>query len=196
MALLTRPRPHSCQLLIHILAAIAALAALPAAVVPVRAQHLSSEENRVKASFLFNFAKFIAWPAQAGAAQSKLVFCIVGNSDVSAILKAQAEGQSIGGRQVVIEDMNPANPPSQLDSCQMIYIGERAKNSVQILNRVKTLPIVTVSEDIHFIQHGGIINMMHEDGRFKFQINLKAATQSGLSISSKLLQLARDVIQG
>jgi hypothetical protein len=198
MALLMMPgtNPYRKCSLRRIIAAIAALVALSAAVVPAQAQSFSAEESRVKASFLFNFSKFITWPAQAGAEPSKLMFCIVGNSEVSAILKSQAEGQSISGRRVVIEEVNPANPLSQLDNCQMIYISERTKNSDQILDRVKKLPIVTVGQDIHFLQHGGIINLMREDGRFKFQISLISATQAGLSISSKLLQLARDVIQG
>ncbi|HLY99262.1 MAG TPA: YfiR family protein [Candidatus Angelobacter sp.] len=190
------PKPYRLRVSpLRILTAIVLMAAVFAEIVPASAQHFSSEENRVKASFLFNFAKFITWPATAGATRSKLLFCIVGNPEVSAILKSQAEGQSIGGRQIVIAEVNPNDSLPQLENCQMIYIGERAKNTDQVLDKVKRLPIVTVGEDIHFLQHGGIINLMHEDGRFKFQISLKAATQSGLSISSKLLQLARDVIQ-
>lgn len=196
--MMPRTNPYRFQSsLRRIIAAIATtLVALSAAVVPAPAQHFSYEESKVKASFLFNFAKFITWPAQAGAEPAKLSFCIVGNSEVSAILKSQAEGQSIGGRRVVIEEVNPANPLSSLDNCQVIYISERARNPDQILARVKKLPVVTVGEDLHFLQHGGIINLIREDGRFKFQISLTAANQAGLFISSKLLQLARDVIQG
>ena len=190
------PKPDRHKIFLpRILTIVAALVIIHASVMPAPAQSFSAEESRIKASFLFNFAKFITWPAQADASQAKLLFCIVGSSEVSAILKSQAEGQSIGGRRIIIEETNPSNPLSRLDNCQLIYIGERTKNSDQILDRVKKLPIVTVGQDMHFLQHGGIINLMREDGRFKFQISLISATQAGLSISSKLLQLARDVIQ-
>ena len=44
-----------------------------------------------------------------------------------------------------------------------------------------------------FAERGGIINLAREENKFRFEVNVHAAAQTRLKISSKLLNLARIV---
>ena len=52
----------------------------------------------------------------------------------------------------------------------------------------------TVGEMDRFVQSGGAVNFLLEDNKVRFEINVDAAAQARLKISSKLLALARSVI--
>jgi hypothetical protein len=51
-------------------------------------------------------------------------------------------------------------------------------------------PILTVGEDDDFLQKGGIINLDLKDSKIHLEVNLKAARQVNLEISSRLLSVA------
>jgi hypothetical protein len=63
----------------------------------------------------------------------------------------------------------------------------------RILASIRGLSILTVGEAKGFAEHGGMINLTQEENRLRFEINLDAAQQSRLKISSKLLALAKIV---
>jgi hypothetical protein len=65
----------------------------------------------------------------------------------------------------------------------------------QVINTVKDAPILTVGELPGFAPHGGIIGFVMEEGRVRFEINPKAAKRAGLTLSSKLLSLAKVVTE-
>lgn len=53
--------------------------------------------------------------------------------------------------------------------------------------------VLTVGETDQFAAHGGVIQLILRDKQVRFEINVDAASQEGLKISSKLLALARIV---
>ncbi len=55
---------------------------------------------------------------------------------------------------------------------------------------------MTVGDVKGFAQLGGIINFIIVKNKVRFEINMKAAEEAGLKISSKLLRLARIVQEG
>ena len=61
---------------------------------------------------------------------------------------------------------------------------------------VKWLPILTIGETPGFAARGGIINLTLEDNKVRFEVNIGAAKQANLNISSRLLALAKIVPQG
>ena len=68
-------------------------------------------------------------------------------------------------------------------------------NSAAITRPVKSLPILTIGETTGFASRGGIINLTLEGKRVRFEVNIEAAKQANLNISSRLLALARIVPQ-
>jgi hypothetical protein len=64
-----------------------------------------------------------------------------------------------------------------------------------ILNKARSLPVLTVGEDAEFAQSGGIINFVLKNGNVRLEIDLAAARKAGLTIHSRLLTVA-DVVKG
>jgi len=149
------------------------------------------EEYQLKAAFLFNFTKFITWPpSDPSGTAPKLTVCIVSAKQVAEAMAAATKGKSVDGRQVVVQELSS---PANLGTCQLVFIGSQGKRTEEILGAAKRFPIVTVGEDEKFLRRGGVINFVLEGGKLRFEINTDAASRAGVSISSKLLSLAKIV---
>ena len=66
---------------------------------------------------------------------------------------------------------------------------------IDIINTVKSLPILTIGETPGFARRGCIINLIVEDNKVRFEVNLDAAKLADLNISSRLLALAKIIPQ-
>ena len=62
-----------------------------------------------------------------------------------------------------------------------------------ILAKVAGGTVLTVSEIEGFSTTGGVIGLVFDDDRVRFEINLDNAASAGLTISAKLSSLARTV---
>jgi hypothetical protein len=62
-----------------------------------------------------------------------------------------------------------------------------------ILGEIKTTGVLTVGETETFASEGGVVNFRIEAGSVRIQVNVDAAEQAKLRISSKLLSLAQIV---
>jgi hypothetical protein len=149
-------------------------------------------EYQVKALCLLNFTKYAEWPAGTFArADSPIAIGVVGGTKFEDGLKKAVEGKTFGGRKIVIQNIAGAEDWSK---CQVLFISASEKNRFpEILDHVKSIPILTVGEADGFRKEGGIINFITKDGKVRFKINLEAARLAQLQISSKLLSLADDV---
>lgn len=153
-----------------------------------------SLEYPVKAAFLVNFAKFAEWPPASPQAQAPLVsICVLGSDPFGAVLEKTAAGRSAGGRPIVIERLRTVDGAG---SCHVLFIAlSETKHLAPILERLSGKPVLTVGECEGFARRGGVIGLVVEDNRAKFEVNLHAAQGKGLVLSSKLLGVAR-VIAG
>jgi hypothetical protein len=146
----------------------------------------------VKAAFLFNFAKFVEWPALPAGAP--LVVCVVGNDGIAAAFVETVRGQNISGHSF---DVGVLPESSKWRACHLLFIADaEVRRSAVGLDEVKTLPVLTVSDNKGFSLAGGIIEFYVEAGRMRFAINLDAADRSGLRLSSRLLGLAKVIRNG
>ena len=173
-------------LCVHVVALAAAL--ISPAIVRA-AQGTVASDVAVKAAFLFNFAKFTEWPALPPSAPISI--CIAGDERIAAALTQTVRGQEISGRALAVV-LRPADSASW-QACQLLFTGTDAQLSAGALIVMKTMPILTVSDRKGFSQAGGVIELYVEGGRMRFAINVDAAEDSGLRISSRLLALAKVV---
>jgi len=153
----------------------------------------SMPEYQVKALFLFNFAKYVEWPASAFTSPtSPLTIGILGESnfgDLSRVLK----DRTIGGRKIVVRQLSS---DQEMLECQILFIGTSQRERLtDILKLAATQPILTVSEIEHFTELGGIIGFVKKDARIRLEIDLEAAQRAQLQLSSKLLSVA-DTVRG
>ena len=177
MALL-RKGPH-CLLLL-------ALLCTPLLAGESTSQALS--EAQVKAAMVYNFAAFTEWP-EVPAAGRPLVVGVLGNDGLAKALKSM--GRLGDGRSVEVRMLGESE---KLAECQLLYfsgISDRA--AAATLARVSTLPVLTVGEQEHFTQLGGIIRVYREGSRLRFDVDASHASAVRLKISSRVLNLARVV---
>lgn len=146
-------------------------------------------EVAVKASYLYKLAPFVDWP-QNDAGQP-LVICVVGSDPFGETLDRAVAGQSFGARPFVIARVDTIGPDS---TCNIAYIGGSAAQSTsKALHAIQGMPVLTVTDGT---DPAGIIDFAVQDGRVRFRIDQRAATENHLPISSKLLNLALSVKGG
>ncbi len=148
-------------------------------------------EEQVKAGFLFNFAKFVEWPASSFAGtDSAITICVVGNNDFGATLESIVHGKLAGARPVTVRRMR--DPREDYRACHMVYFSAfSTKAHSELLVRLRNSSILTVGDSDDFAASGGMITFFLEDARVRFAINPEAARQANLHISSRLLSLAK-----
>ncbi len=83
-----------------------------------------------------------------------------------------------------------------MKDCKILFVsGSERAHIDEILQSVKGLPILTVGETPGFAERGGVIRFTLEDNRVRFEVNVDAAHQADLNISSRLLTLAKIIGQ-
>ena len=145
------------------------------------------EEARLKAAFIYNFTKYVTWPQDIEQAGGDLRVCVLGASGYFAELD-QLEGREVRAFRLVIERIIPSD---SINTCHVAYLS--GLDDHKFLAKTGNLPILTISDRKDFVSDGGMIGLVTEGRRIRFDINLGRARDTQLQISSRLLQLARKV---
>ena len=148
----------------------------------------ASGEYQVKATFLFNFAKFIEWPSRSFKRPADpFTFCLAGDP-FSGELEKIIKGESLNGRPLIVRRLGSGDPVS---GCHTVFVARsEAKRTPELINSAAGQSILTVGEEEDFIEHGGMIRLVESAGNVRFEINPEAAVRVGLRVSSRLLRLA------
>jgi len=159
-----------------------------AAVFATGAMAQTVDEYRVKAAFVFNFAKFIQWPTEAFKTPADpLVICVLGQDQMTNSLRDAVNGNAIDGRPVIVRQFAVGQVSCD---CNILFVGSSVAKRFRS-GLKESAGLLTVGETPGFAADGGVINFKLEDGRVRFEINVAAAERQQLHISSKLLSLAQ-----
>lgn len=155
---------------------------------------LVTSEYAVKAAFLYNFAKFVEWPADAfRSPREPMVLCLLGEDPFGPELDQTVGGKTVLGRQLVVRRLAKL---AGLEECRILFVSSsEGRRLDQVFAAVGGRAVLTVGEEETFGRAGGIISFVVRQSRVRFQIDLAAADRAGLSISSQLLELA-EVVTG
>ena len=149
----------------------------------------SQAEDALKAAYLYNFTKFIEWPDSAFSGTSApFTVCVFADDrfrrDVQGILR----DEKVRGRPIEIAPLNIED----LKLCHLAYFGSaEADRYSKRLPELRMAPVLTVGEGFRFLEHGGLIAFLLESDRVRFAVSRRAAGAAGLTVSSKLLRVAR-----
>lgn len=164
-------------------------AVLCAVAIPVRAQSLL--EYSVKAALLLNFARFIEWPGGAFAnARAPIDICVFAPNPFGDALDRALEGETVSGRTLVARDVRTAAGSA---GCHVLFVPEGSETRAAALVRRSGPYTVTIGESRRFEDMGGAITFVVEDGRVRFNVNLRPAEDRGVRISARMLKLANRV---
>lgn len=148
-----------------------------------------ADEYAVKAAFLFNFVKFVEWPAETFKGPGDpIAICVLGQNPFGTALETLVRNKTVADRAFVVREVS--NAPDALQ-CQIIFVSASEQGRVRsILQQLRSHSILTVGEADDFTASGGIIKFKLKGGRVRIEIDPDAAERAKLRISSKLLSLA------
>jgi hypothetical protein len=148
-----------------------------------------SLEYAVKATYLYKLGPFIEWPGVSpNDPAMTFKICIVGRDPFGQVLDRAVSGRLIANRKIVIIRLPLARSE---DGCHVMYLTESSEQSVaDALRAMKGQPILTVTENGVASEEKGIVNFVIRDNRVRFEIDDQAAAENGITISSKVLDLA------
>jgi len=183
-----RPRTQDKQLpyiTIAIACVFLAATALPA-------QQPKPSEYQVKAAYLYNFGRFITWPARIAAGKDdSFAVCVLGQDPFGQTLDSTLGGEALDGKPVEVRRITR---PQQAGDCRILFISSaEEKHLREILAALNQVGVLTVSDMAGFTRRGGMIQFVLEGDRIRFEINLANAESARLVLSSELLKVATTV---
>ncbi|HEX7704973.1 MAG TPA: YfiR family protein [Thermoanaerobaculia bacterium] len=158
---------------------------------PFAEGHPVHGEYEVKAAFLLNFARFVEWRPETLPAGAPLQIGIVGKHDFGTALDHVIRGRSANGHPIVLRQLQWQD---DLTNCHIVFISaSEESNLTEILTRLGKHQVLTVSDIDRFSLRGGMVELRMVGNRVRFDINRASARDAHITISSKLLNVARAV---
>ncbi|MCL1112795.1 MULTISPECIES: YfiR family protein [Shewanella] len=143
----------------------------------------------LKAAFTYNFAKFTQWPQARIEQASAWTICFYGNQyrdSFNALEKKKIAAQGITAVEL--------SETSKIEQCDVVFIDSGSRELTRrIFLAVDSKAILTVSDIAGFVSQGGMIEIVEQDKRLFFKVNIAALERAGLNISSQVLKLAIEV---
>jgi len=185
--------------------------------VPAQAGDGSAQvrERKIKAAFLYNFINFIEWPKEKMSENDAPVLIGIVGPKKHAEVYNPIMDKKVKGKDIIVnffsdfckKAKNGKRNTSKWDEsiehlkkCHIVFVSNceiMSKDDLaELLEELKGMSVLTAGEQESFLADGGIINFVKDDKKVRFEINLDAAKKNNLEMRSKLLKLARRVING
>jgi len=149
-----------------------------------------SKEYRIKAAFLYNFTKFVEWPAACFPNESSpIIIGVFGQNPFGDELEKIVQGRTVNHHPIVVNLIATAAAAATV---HLLFVpaGEETRLPATAW---RSAAIVAVGESESFAAGGGTITFTREGDKIRFEINIAAAERSGLRISAQLQKLANAV---
>lgn len=154
----------------------------------VQAQKNRPTESQVEAIYLFNFSRFIEWPAEPTPASATFSLCVLGEDPFGAFLDTTLAGETVAGRNFVARRISK---PADALGCRILFVSASEQSHLkELFDVLAKKSVLTVSDIPRFAQRGGMIEFLVDRDKVRFEINLTSATDAGLTLSSDLLKVA------
>jgi hypothetical protein len=161
---------------------------------PLAAQDPRTAEYRSKANYLTTFPSFVDWPDAAfPSPQARFLICVRGDYPFGTTLAVLARDASPHGRSI---EVRWVHKDQDLRSCQIVFVSRsESKRYATLLQALNGAGVLTVGETGDFLAAGGAISFSLTGDSLRFEVNLIAAENAHLKISSRLLTLAWRVLK-
>ena len=170
----------------------ALLGALVASIVSpshVAQQQRVAPVHDVKAAFLYNFTRFVTWPAGIPPGSEPFRLCVVADRETTEAIGRTMIGETVNNRPA---ETRVPRTAEEIQLCQLLFVDEDGEaRSKPLLEAARRLPVLIVGDGEEFPQRGGAIGFVVENGKLRFDIHARNAERGGLTISSRLLNVAR-----
>ena len=152
-------------------------------------------ESAVKAALLYRFPSYVEWPAAAlGAPGAPFVIGVMGSDEVAAELEQLVKGRPVNNRPASVRRLKEGD---SLSGLHMVYVGGRDAGARirGVAAEARKLSVLVVSDASGGLEAGSVINFVQAEDRVGFEVSMEAAERSALKMSSRMLGVARRVVQ-
>lgn len=152
----------------------------------------TAKEHQLKAAYIYNFTKFVEWPAQRSAdPNSPLLIGVVGQGALHEEIAAVIKDRKVNGRPLAVRLIET---PAAARSVHLLFLGASEDARLPgFLDALAGANVLTVGESDRFARQGGMINFLVEKEKLRFDINMVTAGRAGLNVSAQLQKLAKSV---
>jgi hypothetical protein len=152
--------------------------------------HATTKEQAVKAGVIFNITKFTVWPSDTNSQSDAFNLCHFGHDDLGGAIEALS-ANAVRGKPLVIKRILKDD---DIKTCHIAFVSKDSqKNIEETLLKLRSLPILTISDSPDFIKQGGMVGLIRNGKRVGVEVNLKAVKAANLHIGAQLLKLAKRV---
>lgn len=144
-----------------------------------------SNPNALKAAIVFNIMRYVDFPGKP--AGQPITLCALRGAAGSGEL-AGLNGQRAGNRPVLYRSFDG----SSAAGCDAVFIGT---GDAADIARVRQRGTLIFGDGGGFASAGGTVGLVRTGAQIRFEINLRTATESGVTISSRLLRLASRTVR-
>ncbi len=151
------------------------------------ADQRSYSDREVKATYFFRLSNFFEWPASDWPAEGKPLYaCLIGRDPFRSALDF-FDGKSVRGRRFTLRRLSNIQESM---GCHLLYVGADDRSQIRsILFHIRNRSVLSVGDGVEFAHLGGSVAFVLENRRVRLALNPDAARRSGLTVSSKLLEV-------
>lgn len=161
---------------------------------PARAaQQDIAQEYVWKANFLARSASFVEWQSDSPLHMANSFrWCVFGNFSFGTALAEMTRDIVVDGKRAEVKWIHNE---TELAGCQIIFVSRsEEKHYAKILDAARPGRGLTVGETPTFLDAGGMVALLMDGKTPQFEVNLEPVSASRLKLSSRMLSLARRVV--
>lgn len=144
----------------------------------------AQEENYISL-YLFNFTRYVEWPAEKRT--GNFIIEVLGHASVYEKLKEMVSGKKVGTQPIEVRNYMS---PEEVGTPHMMFVGHwKSREMAKVLAKLGQESTLIITEKEGMINKGAAINFVIRDGKIKYEFKENNATERGLSVSSKLVQM-------
>ena len=143
-------------------------------------------QEQFMAVYLLHFSNFIEWPQTSFKDDKYFNICISANSKLNRFAN-ELNGESVKDRFIKVSSPSSS---AQTEHCQILFVD---KDSTDIFEPLQGSNILLVGNQPGFSKSRGSIEYFTENNKLRIAINIEITKSNGLTISSKLLRIAKVV---
>lgn len=151
------------------------------------------EEYQALAKVIRHFLAMVTWP---GTPDRPMRLAVLGGNGFGTDLDVALGRGTVGGRRVDIRYLNLDAFLASTQDFDALFIdrGEEARLA-QILPKVKGRPVLTMGYADGLGRKGIMVNFVLQGGRMNFEVNPGRLKESGITVNSRLMSIAR-IVEG
>jgi hypothetical protein len=147
------------------------------------ASSAAAQDEKFKAIFIYNFTKYINWPASQG----NFVINILGNGNIMGEIEGIAAKKMVGSTQI---ETRRINSTAEINNCHILFItAGKTELLPEAFLMAKRKNILLITEKANSCKNGSCINFVNREGKLTFEISKSNIESCGLEVSSDLLKL-------